>query len=339
MKRRKLRIAVLMGGPSAEHDISIQSGITMAKALDPHRYDVLPIVIDAKKRWLKTPNILGIGKAKSSTAIIPADEYRAGRLDVALLALHSYGEDGVLQGFLDTLGIPYTGPGVFASALAMDKAKFKVFCRGLGVPVTAEYVLTASQWRTNSRAALAAIRRLGDKVVVKPNQSGSSAGVNIVHSHASRAVTAAISNAFRADTRSLLIEPYLKGREFTVATLGDALKPRALPAIEIIPTADTFFSYTVKYDGSTQEICPAHIPATTAKALAALAMKLHMGLGATGVLRTDFIVRGGKPYVLETNTLPGMTPESLVPKAARAAGLSYAQLLDRLIALALNRQS
>jgi D-alanine-D-alanine ligase len=339
MKRRKLRIAVIMGGPSAEHDISIQSGTTMAKALNPRRYDVVPIVIDEKKRWIKAPNILGSGKIQTSSAIIPADEYHAGRLDVALLALHSYGEDGVLQGFLETLGIPYTGPGVFTSALSMDKSRFKIFCRGLGIPVTAEQVVTASQWRSNPGLIRAAVRRLGKKVVVKPNQSGSSAGISIVASKNTRALSAAISAAFRVDRRGLLVEPYLKGREFTVATLGDASNPRALPVIEIIPTADTFFSYTVKYDGSTKEICPAHIPAALAKTLSAIAVKVHIGLGASGVLRTDFIVRNGSPYVLETNTLPGMTPESLVPKAASAAGLSYAQLLDKILVLARKRRS
>lgn len=312
----------------------------MAQSLDQKRYDVIPVIIDEHRRWLTAPNLLHSGKTKrSSKALIPAEEYQAGRLDVALLALHSYGEDGMLQGFLQTLGIPYSGSGILASSVAMDKARFKLFCRGLGVRVLPDYVVTKSDWRNHPQQAKRAIQKLGQKVVVKPNQSGSSAGVSIISLKDQRALQTAINTAFKTDSQRLIVESYLKGREFTVATLGDEQHPRALPVIEIIPTTDSFFSYKVKYDGSTQEICPAHIPKTLAKKLSAIALAIHRGLGASGVLRTDFIVRGTTPYVLETNSLPGMAPVCLVPKAARAAGISYTQLLDILIDLALKRRA
>jgi len=329
-----------MGGPSAEHAISLKSGTTMAQSLDQTRYDVIPVIIDEHRRWLTAPNLLRSGKSqRTSKALIPAEEYQAGRLDVALLALHSYGEDGMLQGFLETLGIPYSGSGILASSVAMDKARFKLFCRGLGVRVLPDYVVTKSDWRNHPQQARRAIQKLGQKVVVKPNQSGSSAGVSIISLKDSRSLATAITAAFRADSQSLIVEPFLKGREFTVATLGDDQHARALPVIEIVPTADSFFSYKVKYDGTTKEICPARISTALTKKLSAIALEIHHGLGASGVLRTDFIVRGATPYVLETNTLPGMTTESLVPKAARAAGMSYSQLLTTLIELALKRRA
>ncbi|MBI4092730.1 MAG: D-alanine--D-alanine ligase [Candidatus Kerfeldbacteria bacterium] len=335
MSPRKLRVAVVMGGPSAEYEISIQSGRTMADRLDPSKYEVVPVIIDQARRWLKALHLLGHGRRPTTKAIMPALEHAAGRLDVALLALHSFGEDGTVQGFLETLGIPYTGSGVLASALAMDKHRFKAFCRAIGIPVADSVLVQHTDWRRHREPLIKLICALGSRVVIKPNKSGSSAGVSIVPPTKHRQLARAMQTAYRFDHISALVERYLPGRELTVATIGDDRSPRALPVIEIIPTRAAFFSYDVKYDGSTKEICPAEISRTLANRLADLACQVHRGIGARGAIRTDFIVHRGRPFVLETNTLPGMTTESLVPKAAAAAGLSYNQLLDELIRLAL----
>lgn len=333
---KKLRVAVVMGGPSAEYGISLQSGKTIAQHLNSKKYEVVPIVIDRRRRWLPAPRLLTSGRV-GTRAIMPTAEAKRRPFDVALLALHSFGEDGTVQGFLETLGVPYTGSGVLASALAMDKKRFKTFCQTLKLPTARDVFVTTAAWRRSTSGVVKDIRKLGAKVVVKPNGSGSSAGTSIVETAEPTAVAEAVNAAFRT-SRTVLVEAYLRGRELTVATLGDEINVRALPVIEIVPTKDTFFSYKVKYDGSTQEICPARISRRLARQLSAMATKVHVGIGASGVIRTDFIVVRNQPFVLETNTLPGMTPESLVPKAARVAGISYSRLLDQLVKLALKRR-
>lgn len=335
-KKRLINVAVVMGGPSAEHEISLLSGRAMANALNQTKYRVHPIIITSDRRWLSAPHLLtSRTNEKKTKAIIPANEYIAGRLDVALLALHSFGEDGTVQGFFETLGIPYTGPGVLASALAMDKSRFKLFCRSLGIPVLPSMSFDRPTWTAKRHEILRRIKRLGKKIIIKPNASGSSQGITIVSSHDTQSVLTGISDSIKVSQDRVLIEPYIHGRELTVATLGLPGKVKALPVIEIIPTADEFFSYRVKYDGSTREICPAPIPHSLAQLVQRIAVKIHTELGACGVIRTDFMVRGRTPFVLETNTLPGMTPESLVPKAAKSAGIPYPKLLDELIRLAL----
>jgi len=335
--RTKIRIAVIMGGPSAERKISIASGTTIARELDPSKYHVLPIVIDDRLRWLPAPKLLTSGTT-GRQAIAPTAEPKTRPFDVALLALHSYGEDGSVQGFLETLNIPYTGSGILASALAMDKARFKLFCRSLGLPTARGLLIERDFWTARRSPAAASIRRLASRVVVKPNASGSSAATAIVNSRNTAHLQRAISAALRIGS-SALVEEFLEGEEFTVATIGDEQRVRALPVIQIVPTKDTFFSYRVKYDGSTKEICPAPISRKLARTLSDLAVAVHLGIGASGLIRTDFIVRRGRPYILEANTLPGMTPESLAPKAAAAAGMSYRQLLDELIRIAQRRHA
>lgn len=332
-RQRRLRVAVVMGGPSAERAISLVSGKAMAQHLNTMKYDVLPIIIDTKRRWLPAPKLLTTGKPELK-AITPSYEPRSRRFDVALLALHSFGEDGTVQGFLETLAIPYTGSGILASALAMDKARLKIFCQSFGIITPRGILIEREDWKKSRAGVLQSIRKLSRKAVIKPNASGSSAGTNIVTTADRKAIESALADAYRIQSTAL-VEEYIKGRELTVATIGTARTPRAFPVVEIIPTRDTFFSYRVKYDGSTKEICPARIPKTLARRLSDIALTIHRAIGASGVIRTDFIVRRGVPYLLETNTLPGMTPESLVPKAAAAAGMSYSELLDELIRIAL----
>src|SRR5687768_17002231 len=262
--------------------------------------------------------------ARAEKAIVPASaamSNSAGPVDVVILALHgTWGEDGRIQGLLDTIGIPYTGSGVLASALAMDKvmAKTVLAANGLdvprGVPVT----------RRDDPVA----RAVPLPAFVKPVQQGSSVGSSIVDR--ADELEPAIAEALRYDDRAL-VEERVIGRELTVAVIGND-EPQALPVIEIV-TKHAFFDYGAKYDaGESEEIVPAPIPDAVAKRAQELGLRAHRALGCRGMSRTDLIwTKEDRLTVLEVNTIPGMTANSLVPKAARAAGITFDALLEKLI--------
>lgn len=298
-----------MGGLSNEREISLKSGEEVRKALDPDRYQVR--VYDLQE----------------GLAPLVAD---APEIDVALIILHGrYGEDGTVQGFLDLLKIPYQGSGVLGSALAMDKILSKALYRLEGLPVARDRTVRKGEpldWA-------AVLEDLGTPVVVKPNREGSSIGVRFAHNE--EELREFVTHSFALD-RELLLEEYIKGREITGAVLGND-HPIALPLVEIIPSeAFEFFDYEAKYtEKATKEICPAPLPETVARRAKEYALLAHKALKLKGYSRTDMIVRGDDIFVLETNTIPGMTRTSLFPLAAKAAGLDFGSLLDRLIELAL----
>lgn len=374
---RRLRVAVLFGGPSAEREVSLASGTRVIASLDPAKYEALPVEITADGKWLPRPDLLALAasgamgltpgaseRAGGSDAGAPAtpaasaatarpvpssvpalasgprhiDEVvREGEVDLAFIALHGpYGEDGTVQGLLELLGIPYTGSGVLASALAMDKLRSRQVLQASGVPVPAWTVLEAGRWPAG-RADLAArvARDLGYPCVVKPNAQGSSFGVTIVHEE--QALDAAVEEALDYGD-VVLIEEYLRGAELTCAVLEDpdTGAPRALPVIEIVPKRE-FFTYEAKYQGASEEICPARIPAPQADKVQRLALRAHEVLGCEGFSRVDIFLCAGDAIVLEVNTIPGLTEGSLVPLAARAAGISFAELMNGVIAAALRR--
>lgn len=314
MVKKNIRVAVLLGGVSSEREVSRRTGRMVmrflptrfrAKAYDPAK-DLSRLVRDCQ------------GK----------------KIDVAFNALHGKGgEDGSIQGLLDLLGIPYTGSGVLASALAMDKDAAKRLFTVARIPTPPWILVTRDSWKTSRRKLLTTIRRrLGTRVVVKPNRSGSSVGMTVKPSQ--RELPRAIMKALREDGSACLVEPLIKGRELTVGVLGVA-KPQALPVIEI-RTRRKFFDYRAKYDdATTQEIVPAPIPPRIARRAQALAIACHIALGCRGYSRTDMIWHGRGIDVLEINTLPGLTSASLLPKAAQAAGIEFTSLLERLIAYAL----
>jgi D-alanine-D-alanine ligase len=358
--RRRLRVAVLFGGPSAERDVSLSSGTRVLGALDPKKYEALPVEITLEGKWLPRPDLLALpsrttgappspdssGAARSSPAV-PAlasashhiDEVvREGDVDVVFIALHGpYGEDGTVQGLLELLGIPYTGSGVLASALAMDKLRSRQVLQASGIPVPAWIMLEGSRWPAGRGEVAARIARdLGYPCVVKPNAQGSSFGVTIVREEAGLA--AAVDAAFEYGD-VVLVEEYLRGTELTCGVLEDpdTGAPQALPVIEIVPKRE-FFTYEAKYQkGASEEVCPARISAAHTARAQDLALRTHQVLGCEGFSRTDMFLAAGDLIVLETNTIPGLTEGSLIPLAARTAGISYAELLDRMIAAALRR--
>ena len=264
----------------------------------------------------------------ASSALVPAtsalstDPTGNERIDVAFLALHGpWGEDGRLQGVLDLLGIPYTGSGVLASALAMDKAMAKTVLAANGLDVPEGEIITSPGDRPS----------IAPPSVVKPVENGSSFGMTMVDD--ADTYPAAIAEALRYDRRAL-VEERIGGRELTVGVIGlDDLQ--ALPVIEIVPKR-AFFDYQAKYDASaSDELCPAPIPDEVAHRAQDFALRAHRALGCRAISRTDLMWDGDRMAVLEVNTMPGMTPNSLVPKAAAVAGISYGELVDRLIGWAL----
>jgi D-alanine-D-alanine ligase len=252
----------------------------------------------------------------------------ADRIDAALIILHGpYGEDGTVQGLLELLDIPYQGSGVLGSALAMNKLVSKQLYEKWGIPVPPYVVIR----RGDAVTADWLLRRLDLPIVIKPVRGGSSIGMSIVRS--AERLEQALAGAFAQDD-AVLAESFIQGIEITGAVLGNA-SLEALPLVEIVPDAAyEFFDYEAKYKaGATQEICPARIGDALSEKAQSYAKMAHQALQCKGYSRTDMIVRGDAVFVLETNTIPGMTPTSLFPQAAQAAGISFGRLLDRLIEL------
>jgi D-alanine-D-alanine ligase len=356
--RRRLRVAVLFGGPSAEREVSLSSGARILGALDPKTYEALPVEITAEGKWLPRPDLLalpaparvppvpprstGAGSSSTAPAIASASHHidelvREGDVDVVFIALHGpYGEDGTVQGLLELLGIPYTGSGVLASALAMDKLRSRQVLQASGIPVPAWLAVDGTRWPA-ARAGIAGriARDLGYPCVVKPNAQGSSIGVTIVRDAAG--LDAAVAAALEYGD-VVLVEEYLRGTELTCGVLDDPATgaPQALPVIEIVPQRE-FFTYEAKYGGASEEICPARISAAHTAKAQDLALRTHEVLGCEGFSRTDIFLTAGDLIVLETNTIPGLTEGSLIPLAARTAGISYPEMLDRMITAALRR--
>lgn len=338
--KKKLKLGLLFGGTSAEREVSLVSGSTAAGFLDKQKYDVIPVEIAQDGSWRTDTKAIADVCRKLKTGRTDIREYlplfgkTKKSLDVALLILHGPGgEDGTVQGVLEMLKIPYTGSKVLASALAMDKAKTKRIAASIGIPVPDGRVLRKSA--ADSLKNLESIDSVNGKVVIKPNRMGSSIGVVITDRKPE--MKKALHEAFRHDDE-IIIEEFCEGREITIPVLGNE-DPQALPPIEIIPwKKSSFYDYSAKYkNGGSEHIIPADLTKTQLETLKRYACSIHAALGCRGVTRSDFILdRRGKFRFLEINTIPGMTPTSLVPQSAASVGISYPQLLDKLISLAIN---
>jgi len=315
-----LRVGVLMGGPSAEREISLKSGQAVAAALQD-RYHVVPVELPSDPELLQASDAQLERSPRALAAV--AAELQAAQLDAAFIALHgAFGEDGTIQAVCEQLGVPYTGSGVKASQRAMDKVVSRVIFDREGLRVPRYHVVTT---RTVGTIRLT----IPPPVVVKPVSQGSSIGVSLVEQ--AEALPDALSLAFRYDPR-VLIEEYIPGREVTVGILGD----QPLPVVEIQPR-HPFFDFEAKYQpGQTTYQVPAQLDETVVQAAQETALRAHRLLGARHVSRVDLILREDRiPVVLELNTIPGFTATSLVPMAAQAAGLSFEALCARLVELAL----
>lgn len=312
MIEKKIRLALIVGGSSGEREVSLKGAVGVERALDADKYEVC--------RYDPATDL----------AAIAAD---AADIDVAFILLHGlHGEDGTMQGFLDLLGVPFQGAGVLGSALAMDKNLAKTIYRLHGLPV--------ADWRMAEPEDADDPQRLAESLslplVIKPVRQGSSLGMSIVQDYAD--LGGAIKKAFQYDSR-VMVEQYIRGREVTAAVIGND-EITALPLVEIIPNRQyAFFDYEAKYKpGATTEICPADLDPGLTKKVQEYGRTAHRVLQLRGYSRTDMIIgEDGRIRLLETNTIPGMTPTSLFPRAAAAYGLDFPALLDRLIELAMER--
>lgn len=353
MPTKKLSIIIVYGGRSGEHEVSIRSATSVAAALDPKKYDVVPLHVRKNGAWTLDPSILpkslrGTLK-KGRRFLVPdaslqnlIDETGAKRerIDVVFPVLHgTTGEDGCLQGVLEMAGLPYVGSGVLGSAVGMDKVIAKKLLKDAGLPVAPGIDFTAIQWTEHRKEiALAVAEKVGFPCFVKPANMGSSVGISKAH-HRKEFFTA-VDGAFRYDLHVLVERAVPKAREIECAVLGGE-SPVASVLGEIMP-ANEFYDYAAKYAGTgSRENVPADLPKAAATRITDMALRAFTALRAHGMARVDFLLSSESRDLIvnEINTLPGFTATSLYPKMQAASGVSYHALLDRLIDLALTRHT
>jgi len=355
MAGARMRVGVLFGGRSGEHEVSLASARSVLAALDPARYEVLPIGITPQGEWVlvKGADQLSVEKG-TRVGVVPGSSARpfvsmepqgaTARLlqesiDVAFPVLHgTYGEDGTVQGLLELLGVPYVGCGVMASALGMDKVAMRAAFQQAGLPVVAYRVLTARSWREDPAAVLSLLEQtFVYPIFVKPSNLGSSVGVSRATHRVS--LDQAIAEAFRYD-RKILVEQGLDCREIECGILGNDA-PEASVVGEIVPKR-LWYDYRAKYEPGMSEVrIPALLPLPLARDVQAQAIRAYQAIDCAGMARVDFFLEraSAQLYVNEINTIPGFTATSVYPKLWEAGGLSYPDLVDRLIQLALERHA
>ncbi len=316
----KIKIGVIRGGPSLEYEISLLSGESVINNLPRGKYDITDIL------WTKDGIFHENGFAKRPAQILK-------KLDLVFNALHGeYGEDGRIQQIFELNSIPYTGSGIFASAVAMKKhlALNALEKRNIKMPRS----IIVSKGDDLEARVSEICKTLFPWWVIKPASRGSSVGVTIAKSE--KEILAGLKVALKLDKKAIAQE-HIKGKEATCAVLENfrGQKYYALPIIEIVPPKGKFFNYEVKYDGSTKEICPGRFSEKTALEIKNISILAHEALGLRHYSRSDFIVSPRGIFFLETNTLPGLTSQSLLPKAAQAAGLPFPLLLDHIASLAI----
>jgi D-alanine-D-alanine ligase len=300
---KKMKILLLMGGGGTEHEVSLASGKEVLKNMDWKKYEVESLVIENRQ--------------------INVEEIKKINPDVVFIMIHgSIGEDGTIQKILEDNKIKFVGCGSEASAIGMDKSKFKELMKKNGLLIPNGVEITK-----NENIDLEKIKNLSDKLVVKPVNQGSSVGVSIIDDL--EKINEAIKLAFNYDDR-VLVEEFIEGTEVSCGILGNE-NAMALPVIEICPK-NNFFDYEAKYtDGKCEEIVPARLSDEITKKIQNISLEVFKLIGGRGFARVDFIVQGEQPIVLEINTIPGLTPNSLLPKEAMAVGINYSRLLDKII--------
>jgi D-alanine-D-alanine ligase len=327
---RRTRVAVLLGGRSSEHEISLESARSVLAALDPDRYETVTVEIGRDGRWE-----LGTGTDGGSVAEtlpVPTSKVPAtlGEVDVVFPVLHGpFGEDGTVQGLLELAGVPYVGAGVLGSALAMDKDVFKAVMRDRGVPVTKNITLRQGQAPENP---------FGYPVFVKPARLGSSVGISKVERE--QDLAAAVDLAFRHDEK-VLVEEFVEGIEVECGVLGNEEPFASLPG-EIVShgfEGADWYDYSAKYDeGGMDLVVPPKIDQAAIARVQELSVRAFVGGECEGMARVDFFVRpDGEVLLNELNTIPGFTATSVYAKLFEASGISYPELVDRLVQLALER--
>ncbi len=358
----KVRVLVLFGGRSAEHEVSVVSARSIINALDPARYEVRPVYITRAGRWVLEParawaaldggpeaalpgrpearpeeEAHGLPVSAGSLALASLTGEEVLEVDVAFPVLHGpYGEDGTVQGLLELAGIPYVGAPVLGSALGMDKVLMKAVFMARGLPVVPHTYFLVRDFRADPAGVLARVQaEIGLPCFVKPANLGSSVGVSKVTRP--EELTPAVERAAQYD-RKVLVERAVNARELECSVLGND-DPVASGVGEVVPAGE-FYDYRAKYqDSRTQLLIPAPIPDAVAEEVRRLSVAAFKALDLAGMARVDFFYcrDSGRLYINEVNTIPGFTPVSMYPKLWEAAGLSYGELVDRLIGLAIER--
>jgi D-alanine-D-alanine ligase len=360
----KLRVGVIFGGQSGEHEVSLVSAQGIMNAMDREKYEVIPIGITKEGRWLTSGEpmkLLQAGGPGAAGQIADAQRPEAGtrelvvrnrrdlvpgtsetgfpQVDVVFPVLHGpYGEDGTVQGLLEMADIPYVGAGVLGSALGMDKIAMKAAFQSHGLPVVEHLALKRKDWERDPEAMMELIEKeLGYPCFIKPANLGSSVGISKVHQRSELAP--ALGLAARYDRR-MLAERAVNAREIEVSVLGNDEPIASLPG-EIVPCRE-FYDYIAKYiDERSELIIPAELPPEVTRRIQDLAITAFLAVDCAGMARVDFLLDKdtGALYLGELNTIPGFTPISMYPKLWEASGISYSELIDRLIELALERHA
>ena len=344
----KLRVGVIFGGRSGEHEVSLASAASIFRHLDPHKYDAVPIRIDKSGRWqlgggvptaISAADVIAQARTEALTAVEPSAAVASG-VDVIFPVLHGpYGEDGTVQGLLELANVPYVGAGVLGSAVGMDKHVMKTLFLARGLRVAPWILVMKRGWAADAAAIAARVgSELGYPVFVKPANLGSSVGISKARNEAELADAMAIAVQF---DRKIVVEAAVpEAREIEVAVLGNDEPEASIPG-EIVPAGE-FYDYAAKYlDGSSQTLIPAPLTPAEAAEIRRLALAAFVAVDGAGMARVDFLMSrtSGEVFVNEVNTIPGFTTISMYPKMWEASGLSYAALLDRLIDLALERHA
>jgi len=356
----KRRVAVVFGGRSAEHEISVISARSVIDALDPDRYEVLAIGVTKDGRWQLLPAgppaasagsapgalpgvapdlgaEISLDQEPGSQALVAADGSRT-RMDVVFPMMHGpYGEDGSIQGFLEMAGVPYVGAGVLASAVGMDKAVQKVLFAAAGLPGVPYDAVHERDWEEDPEAVEARAAHLGYPLFAKPAALGSSIGIEKVEE--ASGLRGALEQAFRFGRKAVLERAAIGARELEVSVLGND-DPVASVAGEIVPRGHAFYDYEAKYldEHGAELIIPAEISPQKLEEIQRLAVAAFRAIDCTGMARVDFfLMQDGRLFLNEVNTIPGFTSISMYPRLWEASGLSYPDLVDRLIELAIER--
>jgi len=347
---KKIRLGIIFGGRSVEHEVSIVSARSILNAVDQAKYEVVPLGVTREGQWLSPieawPALQREAKLKQLMA--PGSEERhlilstklaeaVEQVDIVFPIIHgTYGEDGTLQGLLEMANIPYVGAGVLGSAVGMDKAIMKALFRQQSLPVADYLVTTRREWRTDPEKAVSNVEKsLSYPCFVKPANGGSSLGISKARNR--EELWAAIELAAQYD-RKVLVEQGLDAREIECSVLGNDEPIASVPG-EIVPAND-FYDYQAKYQSDqTQLLVPAAVPEDTAAQVQNLAVRAFRAIDCAGLARVDFFLtrNTGEVYLNEINTLPGFTQVSMYPKLWEATGIGYSELIDRLVALALER--
>ncbi|MFA5832450.1 MAG: D-alanine--D-alanine ligase family protein [Bacteroidota bacterium] len=351
----KLKIGVLFGGRSAEHEVSLVSAASVINALDKSKYDVVPIGITKEGRWLSAVNAIQLLKDHSPIEQLPehvllpdprkqslvnisgAFPQNAQKVDVIFPVIHgTFGEDGTIQGLFELADLPYVGAGVLGSAVGMDKVIAKQLLQNVHIPVAPGISFMYSQFKTKSKQYIVDIeKKLKYPCFVKPPNQGSSVGISKAHNR--KELIAAIHAAGEYDRKILVEKAVNRPREIELSVLGNDEPIVSLPG-EIVPSNE-FYDYDAKYvDGKSSAHIPAKLTKPVIKKLQDCALKAYIALDCSGMARVDFLLqRNGKFYLNEINTIPGFTSISMYPKLWEASGISYSELLDRLIGYAIER--